>query len=965
MVSRRQRSAAARLGIGRRVRYFASMQAEESPGPIPSEVRWHFGPFTVWEAQRRLERDGKPVRVGPRSFDLLLALLGRAGDFVGKDELLSLVWTGVVVEEGSVRVHMSTLRRALGAPRESDGCKEWISNVPLRGYRFNGRARREVDHAGSESDRPSAVSFTKLPIRLTQLVGRGRDVANILSALDLHRLVTIVGTGGIGKTSVAIRAAECRQARERTETAFVDLSPLISQDHVMGTLARSLGAAADRPDTVQAIVERLEGRDVLLLIDNCEHVMDSLALPINDLLRALPNLRILATSREPLLLAGEYVVRLSALAVPDTEELLLGQAMRWPAVELFVERAAAAGARQLDDSVGPLVSRIARQLDGVPLAIELVAARLGVQTIGDLALRLDDHLRLYSNGNRAILPRHRTLAAALDWSIALLSADELRLLRRLSVFRGRFHVESAIGVAPDMDPDAAFDALISLANKSLVVFDGTDAIAPYRLLETTRSYAAELLGRTDEHAEVLRRHVGSMLELMTTATAELNDLAEQAWTERYAYRLDDVRFALDVCLVRYPDAGIAAQLVSASAPFWFHASQVAEYRDWIAAALALADQQPDPDVERVTWLNTALISALLHAGGSISDLSTACDRALAGAQTLGIRGLELQARWGHCTHEMFRGEYAIALQRAQELHAVARSWDDPVALNLSHRVMAMATHFCGNLDTSHRHSESAIRLAGGTGRVRTQMVGVDPIVAAKAMLCRTLWLQGETTYALEAAADAVARARAAGSYVSLCAGLYGACPVALWSGEQGLAHEWVHMMVDEAKRRGLMGWYRFADCYLQGLKLSDAEDPGLHIRAVSEQLGSYGEQQREMLITFCVDWLDDEMVTRVSRGAGQWSASEVWRAAGARSERRGRPDEAEAFYARALDTSRQQGALGWELRAAMSMARMWGQSGRTQEAARLLAATCERAPVDGRNAALSQALELLARLPSR
>src|SRR5690606_26192356 len=349
----------------------------------------------------------------------------------------------------------------------SDGCKEWITNVRMRGYRFNGRVVRELtDSLATALTRPPAP-LAKLPVRLTELIGREADVGDVLASLDGHRLVTIVGAGGIGKTSVAIRAAEHCQQKPAMQVAFVDLSPLISPDHVLGTVARSLGVAADLPDPLQGIIQNLAGRDALLLIDNCEHVVDALALPITRLLTALPGLSILAPSREPLRVSGEYVQRLSALAVPDAENVTLAQALHWPAVELLIERAKAAGAGGFEESDGPLLARISRQLDGIPLAIELVAARLGVQSAGNLALRLDDHMRLLSIDSRAALPRHRSLAAALDWSIALLDEDESRVFRRLSVFRGRFNVESALGVAAgDMDPDLAFDALISLANKS-------------------------------------------------------------------------------------------------------------------------------------------------------------------------------------------------------------------------------------------------------------------------------------------------------------------------------------------------------------------------------------------------------------------------------------------------------------------------------------------------------------------
>ncbi|MDM0033458.1 winged helix-turn-helix domain-containing protein [Variovorax sp. J22P271] len=932
-------------------------QAE--PDPTSAEIRWYFGSFVVWEAQRRLERAGEAVRVGPRSFDLLLQLIKRAGQFVSKDDLLSAVWAGVVVEEASVRVHMSTLRKALGEPGERDDCKEWISNIPLRGYRFNARVRREAADTSIKAEpRPPAPAFTPLPVRLTELVGRDAEVSRVLASLESCRLVSIVGSGGIGKTRLAIHAAESQQRMHATEVAFIDLSPLISADHVLGTLARSVGVPADLPDTVGAITQCLMGRDVLLLIDNCEHVVDSLTLPITSLLSALPGLRILATSREALGVTGEHVLRLQALAVPDAEQVSLAQAMHWPSVELLVERAKAAGAGGFDDSHGPLLAKIVQQVDGIPLAIELVAARLGVQPVGDLARRLDDHMRLYAF-SRAALARHRTLAAALDWSIALLSEVELQLFRWLSVFRGRFDVESALGVsAGGMDTEVAFDALISLVNKSLVFFDSNDAVAPYRLLDTTRSYAAALLAQSHERPALLQRHAVLMRDLMKAAAAELSDLTEQAWADRHAHRLDDVRFALEICLTEQPDAKMAASLVTASAPLWFHLAQVVEYRDRISAALELVDRQAAPDTEAATWLNTALVSALLHTGRSTPELGAAADQALAGALAVKVPVLELQARWGRCTHDMFRGAYSPALEQAHTLMAAAQSWSDPAALNLAHRVMAMANHFSGRFDVSRQHSEASVQIGGGLGHARANMVGVNAIVAAKAMLCRTLWMQGETGKALEEASDAVTRAQAAGRSVSLCSALYGACPVALWAGEFELAGRWVNLMMDEAQRKGLVGWLRYAEWFSQGLQLHVAQDRNPFIREVTGRLATYDAPRREMLATFCIDWVDDELIARASRAQSPWIEAEVWRAAGRRAESSATTDEAEVFYLRAVETARQQGAIAWELRAVLSLASMWAKLGQLERAGKLLDESCARAPSDGKNAALAQARRL-------
>jgi predicted ATPase/DNA-binding winged helix-turn-helix (wHTH) protein len=902
-----------------------------------NDVRWHFGAFTLWENQRRLERSGQPVHLGPRTFDLLLQLLRHAGKPIGREQLLSTVWQGVVVEETSVRVHMSLLRKALGAPGDGDGCTEWITTIPRRGYLFAGTVHREQASPAAIERAASGPALAHLPVRLDPLLGREHDVSTVLSALDVQRLVTIVGPGGIGKTSIAIRTAERLQSRQAVRIAFADLAPLISSRHVHGTVIRALGAAADLPDPVQVIARTLAGQDVLLLIDNCEHVIGALPDLLIHLLGALPRLRVLATSREPLQLTGEYVLRLPALAVPASEALTLSQALAWPAVALLVERARAAGARAFDDADAPLLARIARRLDGMPLAIELIAARLGVQPIGSLAQQLENHLPLHAVGPRSAQARHRTLAAALDWSVTLLDPDELQVFRRLSVFRGRFDVDSALAViAGDMDRGRALDTLVSIVNKSLVLFDRGEASAPYRLLDTTRSYATGLLSKSDERPLLLQRHAMLMLESMKAAVAALSTLGSDDWVERHGRHLDDIRFVLEAGTTGQVELHLAATLAALSRPLWFHMSQVAEYRDRVTAILALVDQQDQPDTEDQTQLLIALAVTLLHADGLNAELGDICERGLVGARLLGSHVLELQARWGRCTHDMFRGEYAAAWQQAQTLQSTVQAWADPAALNLALRVNAMANHFCGRFEESRQHSEASLLPIGGRGLTRARMVGVDPAVAALAMLARTQWIQGATMQALDTARKAVTRAEAAGNAPSLCSALYGACPVALWAGELELASDWIGVMHDQAQHHGLVGWLRYAEWFIQGLELHTAADPAAHVREVLSQFACYDAPRREMLLSFCPDWIDDEMISRIASGEGLWVAAEAWRAMGRRNENLGKPDVAEGFYLQAINTAQQQGAVAWERRAAVSLAGLRANQGRGHEAIPLL-----------------------------
>ncbi len=909
------------------------MPARTASPAAPNDRRWRFGGYVLWAGQRRLERHGQAVRMGFRTFELLLQLVKRAGEVVSKQELLATVWAGVVVEETSVRTHMSLLRKSLGAPELADGCTEWITSIPLRGYRFNGQVTQE----SAAADAPMATSTTTalacadLPVRLTRLVGREPDVLRIHAALDSHRLVTLVGTGGIGKTSAAIEAAR-ELAQPGTPVAFADLSPLNAGEHVLSTVARALGVASDMTDPQQAIVRRLAGQDLLLLVDNCEQVVESVAPLVAALLAALPGLRVLATSREALRVEGERVLRLSPLPLPGTDAPSLEDALRSPAVQLLVERSAAAGAGVFQPSDGAVLATISRQTDGIPLAIELVAARLGVQPLGDLALRLNDHMRMVGLDKRVAQPRQRTLAATLDWSTALLNDAELQLFRRLSVFRGRLDVDSALAVAQgDLDPDLAFESLISLANKSLLVFDSADAIAPYRLLLTTRAYAARLLAQSEEHALVQQRHAQCMLGLMQAATADLQTLDAGTWTQRYAFRLDDVRCALDFCLQGQADARTAAALLVASTPLWFSVSQVETYRDKVFAGLALLEQQAAHDTETSAWLHTALVNALLHTDAPAATTGAACDRALAGALATEVRALELRARWGRCTHDMFRGAYAQALEQADTLHTVVLGWSDPLALSLSHRVSAMARFFRGDFAVSRGHSEASLAISSGVGRSFGTMVGPDPVVAAQAVLCRTLWVQGEADQALAVARQALARAQVQASSLSLCAALYGACPVALWAGELDLARQWVPMMVDETRRKGLAGWHRYALWFLDGLELATAPDQALAVRRVRERLHADDPPHHELLVTFCPAWLDDSLLARVQQGEPLWNAAEVWRAAGWRHEQEGRLADAANAYQRAIGTAQQQGALGWERRAVASLTALPARPGQVAQ----------------------------------
>lgn len=900
---------------------------------------WRFGSFELWEAQRRLERHGQPVRLGSRAFGLLVELLKRAGEIVGKDELLAAVWPGVVVEEASVRVHMSILRKALGEPDDGNGCVEWISNIPLRGYIFLGKVRREFGPSEDTALTDSSVSVAEdapapaaLPVRLSKLIGRDFEMTRLLSMLSRSRLVTLVGAGGVGKTSVAARVAERFREVHGGYVFFVDLAPLTSKEHVMSTVGRALGVRGDESDMAQAIIQRLEGAEALLLIDNCEHVIETLAPLLHRFLTALPDLRIFATSREVLRIEGEHVSRLLPLAVHHDASVSLSRALRSPAVELLVERARAAGTIAFDDASAAPLARICQQVDGIPLAIELVAARLGAQSATDLALRLDDHMRLHSTIRRAVLPRQRTLAATLDWSVGLLGGAELMLFRRLSIFRAQFDAEAALSVvANDLDPDVASDALISLANKSLVVYDEEKGVhRPYRLLDTTRSYAQALMLRAGEQKLVSRRHARVMLDLMGSATADLASLDAGEWVQCYGILLDDVRAALDASLAQEEDSDIAVALTIESAPLWFRLSEVVEYRDRVWAALRFVSSLRQPDRLGAGWLQLALYNALWHTGGSVTDMTQACELALVAALEFKVGTLEFQARWGLCALNVTRGDYPSALQHAVALKAYALQSESEVTRNLSNRMLALASFFCGALAEARMHAEAAMDVNAAIRRNQGNMFQPDARVTAMAILARTQCIQGDAHLAMITARQCIQEAEALGHTMSMCVALFWICPVAIWAGQWTEGREWVDAMLSETRSKGLDYWHEWALCYVDGLRLKElvaAEERSGHVEHVTVKARAMDMPRREMLVTFCSAWVDDELLARAAGGGGQWSAAEVYRAIARREALQGNIGRAESLLRHAIDIARAQGACAWELRAARDLAGFVGRRG--------------------------------------
>jgi predicted ATPase/DNA-binding winged helix-turn-helix (wHTH) protein len=465
-----------------------------------------FGSFRLFPAQRLLLDSGNPLRLGSRALDILIALVESAGELVGKTELMARVWPDTIVVEDNLTVHVAALRRALS---DGIGGNRYLITIPGRGYCFVAPVTEE-DVEQWPSPPASARYAHNLPGFLTRLIGRRGTMSRLIEQSPAQRLLTIAGPGGIGKTSVALAVAEELVPKFEHGVWMVDLAPVRDPRYVPSALSAALGLQGPSGDPMPGLLGVLNDKNMLLLIDNCEHLIEAAADLAVSVLRHAPGVRILATSREPLRVEGEQVHRLSGLESPPPSALLTAaEALAFPAVQLFVERGAASmGEFELDDADAPLVAEICRKLDGVPLAIEFAASRIDALGVRGIAARLEEGLSALTGGRRAALPRQHTMRATLDWSYGLLSEREQAVLRRLSIFAGSFTLRAAAAVAADavLPEGEIVDQVLELVAKSLIMADVRGADPRLRLLETTRAYARMKLAESGEADAVGRRH---------------------------------------------------------------------------------------------------------------------------------------------------------------------------------------------------------------------------------------------------------------------------------------------------------------------------------------------------------------------------------------------------------------------------------------------------------------------------
>jgi predicted ATPase/DNA-binding winged helix-turn-helix (wHTH) protein len=518
-----------------------------------------FGTFELLPSERLLLDGGKPIELGGRAFDLLLVLTEHSGKLVSKSTLIERVWPRLVVDENNLPAQIASLRRILGAGA--------IRTVPGFGYRFEW----PVSEAGSgappepasralQSEAPTLrIPRRVRPERLAAIVGREEDLRNVREALRHSTLVTLVGMTGVGKTRLA-QEILARTSRESAESAaWVPLAPVTDPNHLASAMTIALGLSIpEGSDAFEAIAQALERVPLLLILDGAERMIDALLAPLERLIAGTESLRLLVTSQAPLGLVGETVYRLAALPVPPANTPS-DAAAQYAAVELFAQRAAAADRHfALSPATTQLVAQVCRQLDGIPLALELAAARAPALGLQVLIERLDDRFRVLRSPGRTPDPRHGALQTAFEWSYELLSPAEQRVFNRLGAFAGSFTLKSAAHCVADdaLDASEAIDLIGRLVDRSLVT---ALAVEPprYTLLETARHYARAQLTARGELEGARVRMAQSMLEVLDTAYEEYWSLDEEIWLHRYVPELANVRAALDISTVHAPSLSVA------------------------------------------------------------------------------------------------------------------------------------------------------------------------------------------------------------------------------------------------------------------------------------------------------------------------------------------------------------------------------------------------------------------------
>ncbi len=768
---------------------------------------------------------------------------------------------------------------------------------------------------------------------------------------------------------------------------FVDFGLLNDPQMVGAAVASMLGMPMQSDNPIPGLIDNLRDKHILLILDNCEHVIEAAAVLTERIYLAAPRIHILATSREALRVEGEQVHRLTPLAFPPDEPgLTAAAALTFPATQLFLERAAASGARlELSDADAGIVADICRKLDGGALAIELAAGRVQAYGLQQTAALLDQRLTLLWPGQRTAPARQQSLHATLDWSHELLSDLERTVLRRLAVFVGQFTMEAALAIVTSgtMDEEMVFGAIDSLVGKSMVAPRPVGAMMRYRLLDITRAYVLETSMDDTERADLAARHADYYRRWLEQTGAEWPALANAAQRAPYLAGLGNVRAALDWCFGSNGNAKgggntrIGVELAAAAAPVYLAMSRLTEcHRLSQTALLALSDAARGGAEEM--RLQAMLGTSLMYMRGASGVARAAIDRSLAIAEDLGDTANQLlligplhsfHLRIGHCN---------TALHYAKRASAVAGTVGDPAAIAFAHTLLGVSSHHTGDLSGARTELEAALRHEPDTHQTGTIYLGPENHLWTGVTLARNLWLQGFPVQAAKRARQVIEAAAATDLPVPLSSVLSMAIPVFLWIGDLETAEKHIDWFMSVAESHSL-GPYLATGRGFKGEALVRRGDTARgveNLRNCLDELGTgrFGSPTATFDIPLVQGLaaigrsaegiaLIDETMRVAERNGDIAQMPEMLRVKGALLlSTPAASDDAERCYVQSLALSRHRGALAWELRTAIDLARLKASQGQHVEARALLRPVFDRFTEGHDTADLIAAESLLAAL---
>ncbi len=910
-----------------------------------------FGPFALRVSERLLVKDGTPVELGSRALDILIALTAHPNEVMSKRDLMARVWPDVIVEEGSLRFHMIGLRKALGDGK--DGAR-YITTLPGRGYCFVAPVSRSHDLNGPRGDAAASFSHVNLPNRLGRMVGRDDDIARLADQLTTARFVSIVGSGGVGKTTVAVAVGHHLIETFNGAVLFVDLGMLSDPGLVPTAAASMLGLSVRSEDATPSLIAYLRDKRILVILDTCEHLVDAVAELASQIFEAAPRVHILATSREALQVDQEHVYRLDPLGCPpDDDGLTAASVQSFPATQLFIERATASGSRlQLSDVDAALVGNICRKLDGVALAIELAARRVESYGLQQTAALLDQRLTLLWAGPRTATPRQRTLQATLDWSFGLLSDTERGVLRRLAIFVGHFTLDAALEVASSaaLDRSVVVGAMDSLVAKSMVATRPIGATMRYRLLDTTRAYALDIGIDPAELARLTERHAAYYRRWLEQNGSEWSNLS--TGTERSAHfaALNNVRAALEWCFGPNGDIGKGVSLAAAATPVFLAMSLLPECQGWSERALRALDESTRGGSSDML-LQACLGISSMHMHGQSDAARAALERSLALAETSGDVVNQVAVLGMITIFHSRGGDFKTALHYAKLGSAAAGASKDSTAAALAHSILGRSLCFLGDHGGARAEFEAALR----QWRLQrtTAYLGLDWRSLTGQCLAWTLWAQGHPAQAADRIRETVEDARQRNNPTSLAIVLSLAPAIFLWLGDLQRVEEHADWSISHAESHSLGPYLAIGRSYKGALAIrrGDAESGVEILKGSLDQLHAarfevYNtELELHLAQGLAATGQSDEAMALVDRTMNLIEANgnlfhmpEALRVKGSVFLQMPNPrdDDAEKCFRESLEWSRRQGARSWALRAAIDMAGLSITLGQHKEARALL-----------------------------